>query len=165
MSRIATTSSGVAREALHDEHITEHIARALADLVVQLLDFALLRVSAAHRDRIERREAQHEADHQQRELPVDRERERNHDEDRQQRCKVLAEEAEPEPEQVAAAVVHDAQQPARVMLAVERERQCDRMLEELRDRGLAATMRESVRIERNPDARDDAAEADRGPRS
>jgi hypothetical protein len=37
--------------------------------------------------------------------------------------------------------VHDAQEAPRVMLAVERERQRDRVLEELRDRGLPAAVR------------------------
>ena len=93
---------GQAVVALHDQHVAEHVAGALGDRVVQFLDLALRLERAPHRDRVEHGEADHQRDHQQRELPVDLQRQRHHDDDRQQRRQVLAEESEPQAEQVAA---------------------------------------------------------------
>jgi hypothetical protein len=150
-------------EALHDLGVAQDIAGALGDFLVQPFHLGLRLVGPAHRQSIEQRKTRHQAAHQQRELPIDGQRQRHHHQDRQQRRQMFAQEAEPDDEQTRARRVHDAQQPARVMLPMEGQRQPDGVLEELRDHGEPAAVGEPVRLQRHPDACRNSQQAEAGP--
>ncbi len=152
-------------EGLDDGHVAQHVVGALRDLVMQLLHVVLRAVRAAHRHGVERREADHQQQHQQRELPVHVPGERQHHDDGEQRRQVLAEEPEPDEEQVAAARLQDPHQSAGVVLAMECQRQRQRVLEEMRDDRQPAPVREAIGVQRRPHARDDADEAHGQPRA
>src|SRR5439155_7275403 len=150
-------------EALHHQYVAEYVAGALGDFVMQLLDLALRLVRLAHCDRVEYRKARHQPDHKKAELPVRLQRPRHHDDDRKQRRQMLTEESEPEPEQIARARMHDAQQAPGMMLTVKRQRQRDGILEKRADRRKPAPMRETIGEQSNPYARNHATKPNTAP--
>ena len=78
---------------------------------------------------------------------------------------VLAEERQPDAEQVVDAGQHDLDQPAGMLGAVERERQHQHVLEEARHRAEPPAMGHAVGLQRDHDVGDDAAQADDGPQN
>ncbi len=150
-------------KALHHRDVAEHVASARGDLMMQLLHHTLCLVRALHGHCVEDGETQQQRDHQQCQLPVDRQRHRHHHQNRQQRRQVLAKKTQPQVEQIAHAHVHDARQPSGVIFAVERQWHGRRVLEKQGDGRQASPVGQPIRMQGDPYAGQHAGKADTGP--
>ena len=150
-------------EALDQMDVAQRVARPAGKLAVIFLDPRLQPVGLADDPGIGDGEEEDQHDQQRAEPPVHEQAERQHDEQRHEGREVLAEEAQPDAEQMVDAGQHDLEQPAGMLGVVERERQHQHVLEIVRHGAEPAAMRHAVGLQRDDDVGDDAADADGSP--
>ena len=154
---------GQPHEALDEMDVAQRIAGPAGKLAVILLDLGLQAVGLADHPGIGHREEDDQHDQQQAEPPVHQQAERQHDEQRHEGREVLAEERQPDAEQVIDAGQHDLEQPAGVLRGVEREGQEQDVLEIERHRAQPPAMGHAVGLQRHHDVGNDAAYPDGRP--
>ena len=149
--------------AVDERYVAERIAGARRQARVVFLHLPLRLLGARDDEHREYRENGDQADQQHTQAPIQGKRQRQQDEDGDERGEVLAEEGEPDAEQIVDPAQHDLQHAAGMRLAVERGRKAQHMFEKERHRRQPAAVREAIRVQRNEDGRDDAGEPDGTP--
>ena len=137
----------------------------LASSTAQVLDLLLKAIGATHHEDVGGCEEQDQDDQQHAQPPVHQQAERQHDEQGDEGGEVLAEERQPDGEQIVDAGQHDLDQAAGMLGAVERERQQQDVLEEVRHRAQPPAVRHAVGLQGDYDVGGDAAQADDGPQT
>jgi hypothetical protein len=112
-----------------DHHIGQRVLRVAGELAVQALHLLLRLLRPVDHQRGEDGEDHDEDDEQAAQAPVHGERQRQQHHHAHQRGQVLAEEGQPDAEQVVGAAQHHLHQPARLHVAMEFERQGQHVLE------------------------------------
>ena len=152
-------------EALDEVDVAQRVAGAAGQLAAQVLDLLLKAIGAAHHEDVGGCEEQDQDDQQHAQPPVHQQAERQHDEQGDEGGEVLAEERQPDGEQIVDAGQHDLDQAAGMLGAVERERQQQDVLEEVRHRAQPPAVRHAVGLQGDHDVGGDAAQADDGPQT
>jgi hypothetical protein len=152
-----------AHEALDETDVAQRVAGAAGQLAAQVLDLLLKAIGATHHEDIGGREEQDQDDQQHPQPPIHEQAERQHDEQGDEGGEVLAEERQPDGEQIVDAGQHDLDQPAGMLGAVEGERQQQDVLEEVGHRAQPPAVGHAVGLQGDHDVGCDAAQADDGP--
>ena len=154
---------GQPHEALDEVDVAQRVAGPARQLAVQVLDLLLQPVGAVHDPDVGDGEDQDQDQQQEPQPPVHEHAERQHDEQRHKGRQVLAEERQPDAEQVVDAGQHDLDQPAGVLGVVEGEGQHQQMLEVGRHRAQPPAMGHAVGLQRHHHVGHDAAQSDQRP--
>ena len=150
-------------EALDQVNVAQRIARPAGELAVAVLDLLLQAIGAAHHPGVGDGEEQDQHDQEQAEPPVHQQAERQHDEQGDEGREVLAEERQPDAEQVVDAGQHYFQQPAGMLAVMEGEGQHQHVLEEGRHGAEPPPVGHAVGLQGDDDVGHDAADAHRRP--
>ena len=156
---------GEARVALHHRDVAEHVADPAVDVVVIPLDGGLVGAGPARHIHVGEHVDDGQRRQDQRHLRVHVDGGRHQHEQAHEGHELLAQERQPVPEQRIGAGQDGAHHRARSLLRVVADRQHDRVLERLSQRGESAAMREPVGRHRHDHAGDDADEAEHGPQA